>query len=437
MSANAQDLQVAAQLAKLQAKLNKNIIGAAILKERLMEHAQTILMKHNNPKLVQRSSNLALLGDAGTGKTTSVELFFKALKALKLLDGPFVTTSPSCMVHGVQDVYESAKGGLLLIDEAYDLATKHSTVTDLVRVMTDSMILSKPKIVVFAGYRAKMVDFFTKTNEGLRSRVDTTITIENYTVSQLVEVLNKMLKEASLTYDKTDESIKELIRDVMTTIVKKPNCANCRDVLNFVVKIEQAVASTMPGKFDTFQCTVNIFEKARSIWLYEEDIYNNTAVVDGDVKGRGVKVVLELFTFKSGCKNMSEVELFKHIQHREPAVWGLVGTQNERDLATKADKKSGEGNKLGEFRKTWEAILSAASKDKFTFKQNKSAATPKMPKGYYTDRVLVKNDGGSGDEEEDEEEDEEDRVTKKAKTEDEDEDEGEDEEDEDGDDESD
>ncbi|EKD17579.1 NFX1-type zinc finger-containing protein 1 [Drepanopeziza brunnea f. sp. 'multigermtubi' MB_m1] len=151
-----------------------------------------------NTDLKKERLGLVLLGNPGTGKTTVARHYAKVLTSLQVLGGDeFVETTGSRLAHGgITEVknhlaqLEKAEGGVYFIDEAYQLAEGHNfggkTVLDFLLAEIENFV---GKVVfVFAGYRKEMEKFF-EHNPGLSSRIPYTLQFEDYTDTELLQML--------------------------------------------------------------------------------------------------------------------------------------------------------------------------------------------------------------------------------------------------------
>jgi stage V sporulation protein K len=127
------------------------------------------------------NKHLVLTGNPGTGKTTVARMLGEIYKDLGLLSkGHFVEVGQQDLVaiytgqtaSKTAKVIDSAKGGVLFIDEAYSLAGKGKGGfgAEAIEVLVKEMENFRDDLVVIvAGYQADMENFLN-SNEGLKSR---------------------------------------------------------------------------------------------------------------------------------------------------------------------------------------------------------------------------------------------------------------------------
>jgi Cdc6-like AAA superfamily ATPase len=167
------------------------------------------------------SHHLVFTGNPGTGKTTVARLLAEIYRTLGVVDkGQLVETERSGLVAGfvgqtaikTTEVFESATGGVLLIDEAYALLGGQQgdfgreAVDTLVKLLEDRR---DEVAVIVAGYPDEMAEFLD-ANPGLRSRFPRTITFPDYTTDELVAIFELLGRESS--YQLTAEARERLHR---------------------------------------------------------------------------------------------------------------------------------------------------------------------------------------------------------------------------------
>lgn len=163
-------------------------------------HLQNIQMEREKRGLakIPMSNHLVFTGNPGTGKTTVARLLARIYHKIGLLSsGTLVEVDRSGMVAGyvgqtaieVKNVMDSAKGGVLFIDEAYSLATGlqgdygMEAIDTLLKRMEDDR---EDMIVIVAGY-PELMETFISSNPGLRSRFSKKIFFPDYNPDELLE----------------------------------------------------------------------------------------------------------------------------------------------------------------------------------------------------------------------------------------------------------
>jgi stage V sporulation protein K len=134
----------------------------------------------------------------------------------------------------VKNVIEKAKGGVLFIDEAYSITENDNTdsygrecLTELTKALEDSR---DDLIVIVAGYTEQMNHFF-ESNPGLRSRFNYFINFENYSSTELIDILETLARKDDYQLsDELKERLSSYFTDELETKVK--NFSNGRFVRN-------------------------------------------------------------------------------------------------------------------------------------------------------------------------------------------------------------
>lgn len=191
------ELNALVGLETVKAKVNDLIVYQKVQK----------LRKEHNLHSAKSTLHLAFTGNPGTGKTTVARIIGRIYKKIGLLSkGHFIEVSRTDLIAGyqgqtaikVKKVIESAKGGVLFIDEAYSITeNEHSDsygrecLTELTKALED---YREDLVVIVAGYTEPMNKFF-ESNQGLKSRFNTFIEFENYKAEELEEILLRICEK--------------------------------------------------------------------------------------------------------------------------------------------------------------------------------------------------------------------------------------------------
>lgn len=239
------------KLNRLLEELNQ-LIGLESVKSEIKSLINVIKVRKmrenfNMPEL-EMTYHMVFTGNPGTGKTTVARLVAKIYKELGLLSkGTFVETDRSGLVAGfvgqtamkVKEVIEKSLGGVLFIDEAYSLTNNGVTndfggeaVDTLVKMMEDHR---DDLVVIVAGYHQEMQNFL-KSNTGLISRFNKFIDFPDYTLEELMQILDRMAEKSGVTLkEEAKEKIQEKIEHLSEE--KRNAFGNARGIRNIFEKI--------------------------------------------------------------------------------------------------------------------------------------------------------------------------------------------------------
>lgn len=195
-------------------------------------------------KTYELKDHYLFLGNPGTGKTTMARVFADALSAMGILpSGQLVEVAPKDMKGQymghtgpkVDAVFDRAMGGVLFIDEAYDMwggendTFGNEAVTALIKNVEDRR---GKLVVILAGYPKEMGVFAT-ANPGISSRFNSTINFRDYNGEELFEIARRMIKSQGYTLDENADKVIGKFFEKMY-ISRKKDFANAREVRNAV-----------------------------------------------------------------------------------------------------------------------------------------------------------------------------------------------------------
>lgn len=189
--------------------------------------------------------HLVFSGNPGTGKTIVARLYTKILYNNKIIQenklvevgradliGEYVgQTAPK-----VKRAFDEAKGGVLFIDEAYSLIPSserdfgHEAISAIIQEMENRR---DEVLVIFAGYEELMAKFI-ETNPGLSSRISREIKFLDYTIDQLIAILELMINKR---YYRLTDDCKTVLAQHFSEVVNCRNFGNARYVRKLVDEI--------------------------------------------------------------------------------------------------------------------------------------------------------------------------------------------------------
>lgn len=233
----------------LEAKLAE-IVGLDEVKEFIRGQYKLLIAQEKRRKAgikidVAQSLHMVFTGNPGTGKTTVARVIAQMFRHMGLLkSGHLVETDRSGLVaeyvgqtaKKTEDIFRSALGGVLFIDEAYALADQggfgKEAVDTLVKLIED---YHGELVVILAGYRKEMADFM-KSNSGLASRFPLRIVFRDYTVDELTAIALRIIAAKGFSID---EAARQALAQEMEKLHARsdPSSGNGRMARNFVEEI--------------------------------------------------------------------------------------------------------------------------------------------------------------------------------------------------------
>ena len=246
-------------------QITKQIIATNVIAKKRMKTISTVQ---------STSKHMIFTGNPGSAKTTVARILASLLKEQGVLEsGAFVECGRADLVGKyvgwtaqiVKRKFKEARGGVLFIDEAYSLVEDGGQFGDeAINTIVQEMENYRDEvIVIFAGYPDRMKEFLDR-NEGLKSRIAFHIDFPDYSVDELMQIMDLMLtkREYRLT-----EGARIKARELMVSGSNKKNFGNGRFVRNIV---EQAIMKQSLRLFDEMQAGREYSDDELSL-LTEED----------------------------------------------------------------------------------------------------------------------------------------------------------------------
>lgn len=214
-------------------------------------------------KTKKQALHMMFKGNPGTGKTTVARLIGKLFLKMNVLSkGHLIEAERADLVgeyigHTAQktrDLVKKALGGILFIDEAYSLGRGgekdfgKEAIDTLVKHMEDKQ---HEFILILAGYSNEM-EYFLTLNPGLHSRFPLVVDFPDYSIDQLMEIAQLMLKEREYTLShEAERRLREHLTWIKALLIHN-TFSNGRYIRNIIEKTirSQSMRLLMQNSYD-------------------------------------------------------------------------------------------------------------------------------------------------------------------------------------------
>jgi len=247
-------------LTELMAELD-NMIGLDAVKQQVRSIAAEIRVdarrRAAGMKVGPRSRHLVFTGNPGTAKTTVARLIAQIYRELGVLSSGHLVESgrPDFVAEFVgqtgpktRKLCERAYGGVLFVDEAYELAPRSDNDygAEAIAELLVHMENHRDDFVVIAAGYPKDIDRFLDANSGLRSRFGAVVGFPDYSDDELAAIFRAML--AGQGYRLSDD-LTALLPAVIARIDRGRGFANGRSVRALVEQLidRQSLRLAGPG----------------------------------------------------------------------------------------------------------------------------------------------------------------------------------------------
>lgn len=260
-----------------------DMIGMEGVKEQIRTIANKVridrLRALKGGKVTQPNIHIIITGNPGTGKTVIAKRLGKIFKAIGVVDkGHVVERERKTLLDSyansaginMDKAVDEAMGGVLFIDEAYNLipmtspgSRDQSGVEAIEALMTRMSNDAGKFITVIAGYKAEIDEFVANANPGLARRFTYRIHIEDYSVTELVEIFKLNAKNEGFVLSTDAESLLTKKVEEMVTM-KDKNFGNAGEMVKLfnTTKDRQSDRLSNYSEADLTDQMLSTFEQA-------------------------------------------------------------------------------------------------------------------------------------------------------------------------------
>jgi probable Rubsico expression protein CbbX len=236
-------------------ELDRELVGLQSVKTRIREIAAFLLVDGLRRQVGLSADrpvlHMSFSGRPGTGKTTVAMRMAQILHRLGYIRRDHVVVATRDDLVGqyightapkTKEVLKRAMGGVLFIDEAYYLYRPENerdygqeSIEILLQVMENQR---EDLVVILAGYKDRMDTFF-RSNPGMRSRVAHHLDFPDFTLDELMQIAEMMLRQQQYVLD---EPARDAFRAYIMRRMALPDFANARSIRNAIdrIKLRQA-----------------------------------------------------------------------------------------------------------------------------------------------------------------------------------------------------
>lgn len=281
-------------------KLNR-MIGLGDVKQEVKEYIGENIVKRRAEQLGQKeratSMNLVFEGNPGTGKTQVAKLLPRILYQNNVIPKPiFVKAKVSKIIKAARrfgaskkmgEYINRAKGGVLFLDEAYQLIPPNDVIndprSDIITTLLQGAENNHGKmVIVLAGYTKPMNKLLSgDVNEGLSSRFNRIIKFPDYTSDEMFGIFKLMAEDYNLSFPKINlefahKKMNEFLRNLHKNHIQSGNGRTVRNIIEYICAAKDGLR--LKGK------NVKNMSLDQIDTVHNSDIYNGFSRATAQVK---------------------------------------------------------------------------------------------------------------------------------------------------------
>ena len=244
-----------------------DLIGLDYIKQQIRDHATYIkFLQLRQTKGFDEKEDINIhavyTGNPGTGKTTVAVKMGKLYKKMGLLSKGHVHQVDRVDLVGeyigqtapkVKEAIEKARGGVMFIDEAYALARANDDTKDFGREVIEMLVKEMSNgpgdlALIVAGYPDEM-DYFLKSNPGLRSRFKVYYHFSDYMPQELYSIAEYACEQKGVTLSELGRmKLREIILEAFRK--RDKSFGNARFVYDLIDKAKINLGLRIMAKKD-------------------------------------------------------------------------------------------------------------------------------------------------------------------------------------------
>jgi len=261
-----------------------NMIGMENVKKNIVNQLLLFLQDLNDPGMFFHT---VLTGGPGSGKTTLCMILARIYKAMGVLSNSDIIVADRPKLIGqwlgetankTKKVLDSAKGSILLIDEAYSLGDKEGGKDSFSKECIDTInqYLSEhvdELICIIAGYKDDLDRCFFAVNQGLARRFPWRYEMDKYTPDDLYKIVEKQMISQGWKTNVDKKSISDLLKSNIDMFSN-----NGGDTQNFLDKCKVCHAQRMFGStMERKMLGIQDFENGIRLYKESKQVVTTTA----------------------------------------------------------------------------------------------------------------------------------------------------------------